>query len=285
MSRYRKLFEQRSRAGQIAYIPFVVLGDPDPELSLALIDMLVASGADALELGIPFSDPVADGPVIQRAAGRALLAGTSQDRAFDLLAEIRRRHPSIALGLLVYANLVYHRGVDAFYRRCAGVEVDSVLVADVPVREVGRFASEAQRQKIAQILIVPPDTGAERLEEIVAAGSGYTYLLARTGVTGISSAKSTGVPDPGIVRHLRACQAAPLVQGFGVSTPEQVLAARDAGMDGVITGSAIAELIDRNLQQPERLLHVVGEYVTMMAAAAHQDRMPGSGRVAKAAVP
>lgn len=140
MERYETLFAQLKNRQEGAFVPFVTLGDPGPEQSLKIIDALIEGGADALELGIPFSDPLADGPTIQGAALRAFAAGVTPTQCFEMLAAIRQKHPTIPIGLLMYANLVFSPGIDAFYAQCARVGVDSVLVADVPVEESARSA-------------------------------------------------------------------------------------------------------------------------------------------------
>lgn len=140
MERYETLFAQLKNRQEGAFVPFVTLGDPGPEQSLKIIDALIEGGADALELGIPFSDPLADGPTIQGAALRAFAAGVTPAQCFEMLAAIRQKHPTIPIGLLMYANLVFSPGIDAFYAQCARVGVDSVLVADVPVEESAPFA-------------------------------------------------------------------------------------------------------------------------------------------------
>ncbi len=132
MNRYQALFQRLSAAQQGAFVPFVTIGDPNPEQSLAIMQTLIDAGADALELGMPFSDPLADGPTIQGANLRALAAKTTPDICFELIAQIRARNPETPIGLLMYANLVYARGIDDFYQRCQKAGVDSVLIADVP---------------------------------------------------------------------------------------------------------------------------------------------------------
>ncbi len=143
MERYETLFAQLKNRQEGAFVPFVTLGDPGPEQSLKIIDALIEGGADALELGIPFSDPLADGPTIQGAALRAFAAGVTPAQCFEMLAAIRQKHPTIPIGLLMYANLVFSPGIDAFYAQCARVGVDSVLVADVPVEESAPFRQAA----------------------------------------------------------------------------------------------------------------------------------------------
>lgn len=139
MSRYEQLFQHLQSRNQGAFIPFVTLGDPSAEVSLQIIDALVAGGADALEIGIPFSDPLADGPVIQDANLRAFAAGMTPARCFELIAQIRAKYPELPVGLLMYANLVFHNGISQFYETAAKARVDSVLIADVPLHESQPF--------------------------------------------------------------------------------------------------------------------------------------------------
>lgn len=230
MSRYGALFSRNEGA----FGAFVMLGDPEaPPL-----DELVDAGADMLELGIPFSDPIADGPVIQAAAARALARGWSARHSFELLAEFRLRHPSVPVGLLTYANLVIARGLDAFYRAAAEAGVDSVLVADVPVIEAAPFAAAARAHGVAPVLIAAANTPPARLRQIASMGEGYTYCVARAGVTGAEEARFDHFVMLGT---LRAAGAPPPVFGFGISTPGHVRAALAAGAAGVICGSAIVE--------------------------------------------
>lgn len=179
MERYDNAFAQLKSRQEGAFVPFVTLGDPGPEQSLKIIDALIEAGADALELGIPFSDPLADGPTIQNATLRAFAAAVTPTQCFEMLAAIRQKHPTIPIGLLMYANLVFNRGIDEFYAECARVGVDSVLVADVPVEESAPFRQAAMRHNVAPIFICPPNADDELLRQIASYGRGYTYLLSR----------------------------------------------------------------------------------------------------------
>lgn len=264
-SRYQALFEQKQRAQEGLFIPFVTLGDPDEALSLRIIDTLIAAGADALELGIPFSDPLADGPVIQNATLRALQAGMTTARCFAMLQQIRQRHPAIPIGLLMYANLVVNRGVDEFYARCAEAGVDSVLIADVPLEESTPFRLAAQRHHIAPVFICPPDADDALIEALARHGGGYTYLLSRAGVTGTE--QQARRPLTALIEKLRASNAPPPIQGFGISRPEQVRAALDAGAAGAIAGSAIVRLIEQHRANPPTLLAELTAFVQAMKAA------------------
>ncbi|MEC5318828.1 tryptophan synthase subunit alpha [Brenneria populi subsp. brevivirga] len=265
MERYQHLFKRLGDKKEGAFVPFVTLGDPSPEQSLRIIDTLVAAGADALELGIPFSDPLADGPTIQAATLRAFSAGVTPGQCFELLAAIRRKYPEIPIGLLMYANLVFSNGIDAFYQRCEQVGVDSVLIADVPVEESAPFRAAAQRHNIAPIFICPPNADDDLLREIASYGRGYTYLLSRAGVTGAE--QRARLPLHHLVAKLHEYHAAPPIQGFGISEPSQVRESLAAGAAGAISGSAIVRIIEKNQHNPEEMLSQLHTFVSNMKAA------------------
>ncbi|MCH4996694.1 tryptophan synthase subunit alpha [Pectobacterium carotovorum] len=265
MERYQQLFNRLSEKKEGAFVPFVTLGDPSPEQSLKIIDTLIAAGADALELGVPFSDPLADGPTIQDANLRAFAAGVTPDQCFEMLAAIRQKYPEIPIGLLMYANLVFSNSIDEFYQRCAQVGVDSVLVADVPVVESAPFRTAALRHGIAPIFICPPNADDELLREIASYGRGYTYLVSRAGVTGAE--KRAQLPLNHLVAKLNTYHAAPPLQGFGISDPAQVRETLASGAAGAISGSAIVRIIEKNLNQPDVMLSELHAFVSEMKAA------------------
>lgn len=240
MNRYEAMFAALRARREGGFGAFIMLGDPDLETGAKLLDVLVDGGADMLEIGIPFSDPVADGPTIQASATRALRAGVTPPDCLRLLAEFRQRHAAIPVGLLTYANLVLAPGRDAFYRACANAGIDSVLVADVPSMEAAPFAASAQAAGIAPVLIAAPNTPEHALARIAGLGGGYTYCVARTGVTGAERGMELDHSDlfASLDRHL----APPPVLGFGISTPVHVRAALAAGAAGVISGSAIVQI-------------------------------------------
>jgi tryptophan synthase alpha chain len=240
VSRYAAMFERLRARGEGAFGAFAMLGDPDPAASAAILDALVEGGADMIEVGIPFSDPVADGPVIQAAAVRALAAGTRTADCFRLLAEFRQRHPDVPVGILTYANLVVARGRDAFYRAAAEAGVDSVLVADVPEMESAPFLASAQAAGIDAVLIAAPNTPPPTLERIARAAKGYTYCVARAGVTGTGREVRFGGE---VIAALKDAGAPPPVLGFGISEPDHIRLALEAGAAGAISGSAIVSLI------------------------------------------
>jgi tryptophan synthase alpha chain len=241
MSRYAAMFRRRGNTG--VFGAFVMLGDPDLQHCAAILDQLISGGADMIEVGIPFSDPIADGPVIQAAAVRALTNGTTPANCFDLLTAFRARHPDVPVGILTYANLVLARGRDAFYANAAAAGVDSVLVADVPLLEAAPYAEAARAQGIEPVLIAAANTPPQRLREIARLGGGYTYCVARAGVTGADLAASFDHAE--MLAALRQAEAPPPIFGFGISRPGQVRAALAAGAAGVISGSAIVERVAR----------------------------------------
>lgn len=265
MQRYQHLFQCLDRQQQGAFVPFVTLGDPDYAQSLAIIETLVAAGADALELGMPFSDPLADGPTIQSANLRALNAGMTPDDCFTLLAEVRRRYPALPIGLLMYANLIFNQGIEQFYQRCAACGIDSVLIADVPLAAAKPFRSAALKQQIAPVFICPPNADDNLLRELASYGRGYTYLVSRSGVTG--SENQSTAPLAQTLEGLHRYQAAPPLVGFGISTPEQVQAVISAGAAGAIAGSAIVKLIEHSLPDRAQMLQQIKSLVTALKLA------------------
>ena len=241
-ARYAAMFHRLQQRGEGAFGAFVMLGDPDVETSARILDMLVEAGADMLEVGIPFSDPVADGPTIQAAAERALRQGVTPPDCFRLLAAFRRRHPDVPVGILTYANIASAPGRDSFYRAAAEAGVDSVLVADAPAMEAAPFVASAIATHIAPVLIAAPNTPRQTLARIARLGRGYTYCVARSGVTGAERAME--LDHGALLATLAELGAPPAVLGFGISTPGHVRDALGAGAAGVISGSAIVKLVE-----------------------------------------
>ncbi len=258
--RYAAMFDRLGGRG--AFGAFVMLGDPDLATCADILDALVEGGADMIEVGIPFSDPIADGPVIQAAGVRALANGATSAACFQLLTRFRTRHPAMPVGILTYANLVANRGRDAFYRACADAGVDSVLVADVPAREAAPYVDAATAHGIAPVMIAATNTPDAVLGEVARLGRGYTYALARGGVTGTGTAMR--LDHGALFATLASLGAAPPILGFGVSTPDHVRAAIEAGAAGVISGSAIVSLIAEHKAAAANPVRV---FVTSMKAA------------------
>ena len=261
MSRIQTVFQALN--GRKALIPYVTAGDPDPDTTLALMHGMAKAGADIIELGVPFSDPMADGPTIQRAHLRALGAGAGFHDCLEVVARVRRRHPELPIGLLVYGNVPFCLGLGRFYADCAQAGVDSVLVPDVPVRESARFSRAARQAGVDPVYIAPPSASAETLDAVAAASRGYVYAVSRVGVTGTEHASSTAGLAESVAR-LRADAAAPVMLGFGISRPDQVAEAVAAGADGAISGSATVRIVEA--------------HVPALAAAHDQGRDPGRQR-------
>lgn len=229
----------RENKGKTLFVPFVVLGDPKKEQSLEIIKSLVESDADALELGLPFSDPPADGPVIQAAGTRALASGICIDDCFDILKEVRN-FTDIPVGLLVYYNLVLQRGIEKFYADCTDAGVNSVLIADLPLEHASEVVPVAKKYGISPVMLVSELTTDERMEQIAKIAEGYLYVVSYVGVTGMENA----VLEQRIQETLKRARkhtSLPLFVGFGINSPEQVKATANAGADGVIVGSRIVK--------------------------------------------
>lgn len=256
-SRYPAMFARLREAGEGAFIPFLMLADPDPQTSLALVDAVVEAGADALELGIGFSDPVADGPVIQAAHVRTVAGGDVLETALGQLREIRRRYPQLPIGILSYANMAFAPGPQVFFSQLAQAGVDAVLLADVPLREGAEIRQAAAQAGLDPIFIASPDSNDTVLQALAQLPSGYIYLVSRPGVTGANTTGSASGASPEdtaamvskTARRLRELGSVPVLQGFGISRPEQVSQALAGGVDGVFCGSAIVRLINDYCEQ------------------------------------
>lgn len=266
MNRFEQSFANLKAKNQGAFVPFVTLCDPDFDRSLEIIDTLVENGADALELGFPFSDPLLDGPVIQAANKRALDGGYSTDSCFEMLAKIRAKYPDIPISLLLCANLVFVAGVDRFYQRCAENGVDAVLIADLPVELADEFAPIAKKHGIAPVFICPPNADDSTIQKVATLTEGYTYLVSRAGVTSAENQSHSANLD-NLVETLKRYNSAPILQGFGIAQPQQVREALQLGADGAISGSAIVKIIERNLDNQANLLKELGEFVKIMKEA------------------
>lgn len=241
MSRYAAMFDRCAQRGEGAFGAYLMLGDPDPTPSAAYLDALVEGGADMLELGIPFSDPVADGPVIQAAAVRALAAGVRTADCLRMIADFRARHPDVPVGILTYANIVAAQGIGRFAAELAEAGADSLLVADVPTLEAQPYADAARAAGIDLVMIAAPNTPPPALARIASLSSGYTYCVARSGVTGAD--RGPTLHHSPLFGALAEAGAPPPILGFGISTPEQVRQGIAAGAAGVVCGSALVRLV------------------------------------------
>lgn len=243
-------------------VAFTVAGDPDYATSLEIIKGMAASGADIIEFGLPFSDPVADGPVIQRADLRAMEAGMNTDHLLDLVREFRGES-DVPVVILTYANLIIHRGVTRFYSDAARAGIDGVVIADVPFEESEPFAQAAEAAGVAPIMMISPTTSDQRLEGILEKAAGFIYLVAVMGVTGARTGVEKSAVD--MLTRVKAKTTIPIAPGFGISTPEQVRAWADAGADAVIVGSAIVRRIEENLGDKKGVIDAVSQFVRSLS--------------------
>jgi len=245
-TRITRLFDSLNRADAKGLIAYLTVGDPSPERTPALIEALERGGADLIELGVPFSDPIADGPVIQRAGERALRAGTTLRGVLEIAREVRGRS-EIPLLLFTYLNPVLRYGFEKLARDAVAAGIDGCLLTDASVEEAGEYVRIMRAAGLDTVFLVAPTSSARRLQLVAQFSSGFVYLVSRTGVTGERDSLSDSVAP--LVRAVRAVTDLPLAVGFGVSRPEHV-AELGKQVEAVVVGSAIVHLIERNLDNP-----------------------------------
>jgi tryptophan synthase alpha chain len=246
MTRIGKLFENLRGSGKKALIAYVTAGDPAPDRTAAIVEALVRGGADLIELGVPFSDPIADGPVIQRAGERALRAGTNLHKVLEIAREIRRRS-EVPLLLFTYLNPVLRYGLESLAKDAAASGMDGCLLTDASVEEAGEYVRIMRAEGLDTVFLAAPTSSPRRLKLVAQYSSGFVYLVSRTGVTGERESLSDAA-EP-LVRAMRSITQLPLAVGFGISRPEQV-AELGQQVEAVVVGSAIMHLIERNLDNP-----------------------------------
>lgn len=242
-----------------AFIPFVTCGDPNLETTKKIIAELADAGAAVIELGIPFSDPTAEGPVIQAANLRALSAGTTTDKIFDMVAEVRKTVDT-PLVFMTYANVVFHYGIEKFAECAAAAGVDGLILPDVPFEEKEEFAPAFAERGMNLISMIAP-TSEERIDMIAREAQGFVYCVSSLGVTGTRSQITTDLDS--IVAHIRKATDTPVAIGFGISNPEQA-ANMAAKADGAIVGSAIVKIV---AAEGENAAPAVGEFARKMVQA------------------
>ena len=231
-------FERLRAEGRCALMPFLTAGDPNLATTRAALLALQEAGADLVELGIPYSDPLADGPVIQAAAGRALAAGTTLAGVLELLSSLKGEL-ELPVVLFTYSNPLLNCGMESFCQQAAAAGAAGLLVPDLPLEEAERLSPIAAAAGLDLVLLVAPTTPPQRMARIVAASRGFTYLVSVTGVTGERSQMETRVA--GLVQQIKALGSTPVAVGFGISGVEQAVQVRDWGADGAIVGSALVK--------------------------------------------
>jgi tryptophan synthase alpha chain len=254
--RYQLRFGQLKESGKKIFMPFTLLGYPDRQRSLSIILEMIESGASALELGIAFSDPIADGPVIQKAANETLASGFKLDDAFVLIREVRKKDAQIPIGILVYLNMVSARGVERFFKEAQEAGIDGILIADLPAEGAEEVEPFAIKYGISIIYLVSPVTTPERLQIILDHAGGFIYLVSRLGVTGTSTrSQSKDAGLKGLIDRIKSKTKVPICAGFGISTPADARNMFDLGVDGVITGSRVIQLIEESDDAAIKLLY------------------------------
>lgn len=244
MSRLAQAFARAQKENRAAFVSYLCAGDPDFDTSLEACRALLRNGTDVLELGVPFSDPLADGLVNQLAAQRALEAGMTREKVFELVRRLRAEFPQAAIVFYTYYNLIFANGVDAYIQEAAAAGLDGLLTLDLPPEEADGLLTACRKHGLESIFIVAPTTSEERLPVIAGASTGFIYYVSRTGVTGMRDQVAEGIPEA--MARIRRHAKVPVVVGFGISRREHV---REIGRhaDGVVVGSALVNVIAQNL--------------------------------------
>jgi len=248
MSRLKTRFEELAKTGRKALIPFITAGDPNPDFTVPMLHALVNAGADIIELGVPFSDPMADGPVIQRASERALEHHMSLSKVFDLVREFRKTDQLTPVVLMGYLNPIEIMGYEVFANAAQGAEVDGVLTVDLPPEEAEECVALLKARDIAPIFLLAPNSSAERIKKMDAIGSGYLYYVSLKGVTGAGHLNIADVKSK--LSEIRENTTLPVAVGFGVKDAETAQTISELA-DGVVVGSAFIRKIAENLDDPE----------------------------------
>lgn len=269
MNRIDALYERLKTEGGIAFNVYLCAGNPSLETTRELVLEMERRGVDAIELGMPFSDPVADGPDLQPAHARGVAAGITLAGVLRLVRELRE-HTQIPIALMSYYNPIHHRGPARLVAEAAEAGVDGLIVPDLPPEEAAELIAAAREHDVKTIFFIAPTSTPDRIERVNRAATGFIYCISVTGVTGARSQLPPELAEQ--LRGLRASTDKPLVVGFGVSTPEQVRMMAETA-DGCIVGSAVARVIEAHLDAPlDELLAAVGDFVTPLADAAHQEK-------------
>ena len=264
MSRLDRRFAQLAAEGRKALIPFITAGDPSLEALVPVMHASVAAGANVIELGMPFSDPMADGPVIQRSSERALARGATPDYVFDAVRSFRQRDPDTPVVLMGYLNPVEIRGPARYARQAAEAGVDGVLLVDLPPEEADEYREAFGQAGLALILLLSPTTGPERLDKLCALANGYLYYVSFAGVTGDSGRLDAAAAGERL-RLIRERAGVPVVVGFGIRDAASARA-MGADADGVVVGSALVTAMEQ-AASPEAAAAAAGAFLTPLRAA------------------
>jgi len=271
MSRLAARFAQLKQQGRVALIPYITAGDPQPAVTVPLMHALVAAGADVLELGVPFSDPMADGPVIQQAAERALKHHVSLHHVLDMVREFRAKDPSTPVVLMGYLNPIEVFGYTAFAKAAATAGVDGTLTVDLPPEEADDFVAAMRAHDLDPIFLLAPTSDAGRIQRILGAASGFVYYVSLRGVTGAAHLDLTEVRNK--VNTIKKQTTLPVGVGFGIGSPEAA-AQVAAFADAVVVGSALVQRVAALAATPDKIPAEAAAFIGSLRAAI--DRVPAA---------
>jgi tryptophan synthase alpha chain len=248
-----RAIQNARQQGNGALIGYIMAGDPNPETTPKIAEALIRGGVDILELGLPFSDPIADGPTIQAAGVRALSAGTTPMKTLQIAKQIKSQH-DIPIVVMTYFNPIFRIGLEHFCSQTKQNGVDGLIVPDLPVEEAAEYRKTAQKHGLDTIFLAAPSTSNQRLAKIVAASSGFLYLVSHYGVTGAKTAVQDSTMQ--LIKRVKPFTAdkIPLAVGFGISKPEHIQRVIEAGADAAIVGSAFIKIVDENQKNMEKML-------------------------------
>jgi len=270
VDRIDRRFEALKAEGRAAFVAYVMAGDPDAETAFEILNGLPAAGADLIELGFPFSDPMAEGPPIQRASQRALKAGMTLNGTLDLVRRFREGDDATPLILMGYLNPLVTHGLERFASDAAAAGVDGLIIVDCPPEEAGPLADVLDAERVALIRLATPTTDAARLKVVVSRTSGFVYYVSVAGVTGVKEADAAAVAPQ--VERVRAASGLPVAVGFGIRTPERAAAVARVA-DAAVVGSALVEEIAAALERNEPSPPKVLETARHLAQAVHEARL------------
>ncbi len=268
--RLKEKFSELKKKKEGALIGFVTAGDPTAADTIEIAQAMIRGGIDILELGLPFSDPVADGPVIQKAGERALRAGMNPDIFFETAGKIK----GIPKAVLTYYNIVLQRGLDKFCADCAKTQIDGLVIPDLPIEECEPLRSACKKHNVSLILLAAPTTPDDRLEKILEEADGFLYVVSVAGVTGARKDLSAQV-KPLIKRIKKRSGDLPLAVGFGISRPEHVKEVLAAGAEGAIVGSAFEKIIEECLGDKKEMLHGLENFARELKTATTRREIGG----------
>jgi len=261
MKSYKQTFAELNHA---ALIPFFVIGDPDFDTSLEIVKTAIDAGSDVLELGVQFSDPIADGPTIQKADIRAAQSGMNIQKALEFIKKVKQ-YKDIPIGLLMYYNLIYQYGIEKFFTDFHAAGVNSVLVADLCIDDADEIAPLAESAGLDTVFMATPNTSAERMKLIASKTTGFIYTVSLLGVTGSRENLSDTVE--GLVKKLKGLTDVPVCVGFGISKPQHAADVAAAGADGIIIGSKVVSMIEENLNDKDKMLTEIANFLTQVKNA------------------